>query len=149
VSHALVRAPRLDLDEFAAATGLHPDVVRKLVALAILEAGCDAAGQLWFARSQLARVSRVQRLRAGFALNYAATGLVIDLLDRIAALEAAGRRRSRAEGQSWTRTGLPRSHRKPCTTRRLRRCDTGIRTLTSSTCSKRCSGSPRESCRHC
>ena len=31
----------------------------------------------------------MQRLRAGFALNYAALGLVTDLLDRITALEAA------------------------------------------------------------
>jgi hypothetical protein len=31
----------------------------------------------------------MQRLHAGFALNYAALGLVTDLLDRIAALEAA------------------------------------------------------------
>jgi hypothetical protein len=31
----------------------------------------------------------------GFALNYAATGLVIDLLDRIAVFEAAMRRRAR------------------------------------------------------
>lgn len=53
---------------------------------------------MWFTRSQLAQVGRVQRLRAGFALNYAATGLVIDLLDRIAALEAAMRRRARVGG---------------------------------------------------
>ena len=52
VTYAIVRAPRLSLEEFAA-------------------------------------VARVQRLRAGFALNYAAIGLVTDLLDRIAALEAA------------------------------------------------------------
>jgi hypothetical protein len=31
----------------------------------------------------------MQRLRAGFALNYAAIGLVTDLLDRVAILEAA------------------------------------------------------------
>jgi hypothetical protein len=31
----------------------------------------------------------MQRLRAGFALNYAAIGLVTDLLDRIAVLEVA------------------------------------------------------------
>ena len=49
----------------------------------------DAAGELWFSRSQLAAIARVQRLRAGFALNYAAIGLVTDLLDRIAVLEAA------------------------------------------------------------
>ena len=32
--------------------------------------------QLWFSRGQLAAVARMQRLRAGFALNYAALGLV-------------------------------------------------------------------------
>ena len=34
-------------------------------------------------------MARVQRLRAGFALNYAAIGLVTDLLDRITVLETA------------------------------------------------------------
>ena len=41
---------------------------------------------MWFAPSQLAAVARLQRLRAGFGLNYAALGLVVDLLDRIARL---------------------------------------------------------------
>jgi chaperone modulatory protein CbpM len=99
VTYALVRAPRLDLDEFAAAAGLHPDLVRRLVALGVLDAFRDSAGRLWFARSQLAAVGRIQRLRAGFALNYAATGLVIDLLDKIAVLEAAMRRRQQLGGQ--------------------------------------------------
>jgi chaperone modulatory protein CbpM len=94
VTYAVIRAPRLDLDEFAAAAGLHPELVRRLVALGIIDAGRDPKGRLWFSRSQLADIARVQRLRAGFALNYAATGLVIDLLDRIAVLEAATRRRS-------------------------------------------------------
>ncbi len=99
MTYALVRAPRLDLDEFAAAAGLHPDLVRRLVALSVLDATQDSAGGLWFNRSQLAAIGRIQRLRAGFAINYAATGLVIDLLDRIAVLEAAMRRRQRLGGQ--------------------------------------------------
>jgi chaperone modulatory protein CbpM len=98
LTYALVRAPRLDLDEFAAAAGLHPDLVRRLVALGVLDVSQDPAGRLRFDRSQLTVVARIQRLRAGFALNYAATGLVIDLLDRIAALEAAARRRQRLGG---------------------------------------------------
>jgi chaperone modulatory protein CbpM len=51
-------------------------------------------------------IARVQRLRTGFSLNYAAVGLVCDLLDRIAALEAAQRHRAyqRSGGRSWTRT---------------------------------------------
>ncbi|MFY9930256.1 MAG: chaperone modulator CbpM [Streptosporangiaceae bacterium] len=94
MSYAVVRAvrpsiERLSLEEFAALSGLNPDLIRRLVALGLIEAYRDPAGQLWFYRGELAAVARVQRLRAGFALNYAAIGLVTDLLDRIAVLEAA------------------------------------------------------------
>lgn len=85
----LVRRERLSLDAFARATHTHPDLIRRLVALGLLEADRDAAGELWFAPSQVAALGRVQRLRAGFALNYAAIGLVVDLLDRISDLEEA------------------------------------------------------------
>ena len=84
-----IRPARLSLDEFAVATGLHPDLIKRLLALGVVEATRDPAGDLWFSRSQVAAVARVQRLRAGFALNYAAISLVTDLLDRIAVLEAA------------------------------------------------------------
>ncbi len=88
MSYAIVRTDRLSLEEFAVLSGLHPDLIRRLVALGLIEAHRDTAGALWFSRSQIAAVARVQRLRAGFALNYAAIGLVTDLLDRIAVLEA-------------------------------------------------------------
>ena len=95
MSYAIVPATRpslqwLSLEEFALVSGVHPDLIRRLVA-----AYRDPAGALWFSRSELAAVARVQRLRAGFALNYAAIGLVTDLLDRIALLEAALRRAQR------------------------------------------------------
>ena len=89
MSYAMVRAVRLSLEEFATLSGLHPELIRRLVALRLLEADRDAAGRLWFSRGELTALARVQRLRAGFALNYAAVGLVTDLLDRIAVLEAA------------------------------------------------------------
>jgi hypothetical protein len=80
---------RLSLEEFARLSGLHPDLIGRLVALGLIEAYRDPAGRLWFSRGELPAVARVQRLRADFALNYAAIGLVTDLLDRIAVLEAA------------------------------------------------------------
>lgn len=89
----IVRTDRLDPDAFARAAGLHPDLVRRLVALGLLEPATDESGRMWLPRSQLATVARIQRLRATLPLNYAALGLVIDLLDRIAELEAALRRR--------------------------------------------------------
>jgi pimeloyl-ACP methyl ester carboxylesterase len=84
-----VRAAPLSLGTFAAMTGLHPDLIRRLVALGLVDAVRDSAGELWFPRGQVAAVGRVQRLRAGFALNYGAVALVTDLLDRISALETA------------------------------------------------------------
>jgi chaperone modulatory protein CbpM len=114
MSHALVRVRRADagllgLEAFARSAGLHPDLVRRLVALGLLEAGRDADGHLWFRPAELAAVARIQRLRAAFSLNYAALGLVVDLLDRIAELEAAARKSSRHSsrltgGRSWTPT---------------------------------------------
>jgi pimeloyl-ACP methyl ester carboxylesterase len=89
VTFALARPVRLDLEAFARATATHPDLIRRLVVLGLVDADRDAAGRLWFSPDQLAVVARIQRLRAGFALNYAAVGLVIDLLDRITALETA------------------------------------------------------------
>jgi hypothetical protein len=89
---ALARPRRLDLDTFARMAGLHPDVVRRFVALGLIEASRDQSGGLWLTPSQLPAVARLQRLRAGFGLNYAALGLVVDLLDRIARLEAQQRR---------------------------------------------------------
>jgi chaperone modulatory protein CbpM len=94
VNYAIVRVARLSLEEFALMSGLHPDLICRLVALGIIDADRDTAGELWFSRGELAAVARVQRLRAGFALNYAAIGLVTDLLDRIAVLEAALRGRA-------------------------------------------------------
>jgi chaperone modulatory protein CbpM len=90
---SLARPARLDLDSFARAASMHPELVRRLVALGLLNAHVDEAGELWFAPIELAAAARVQRLRAGLGLNYAALGLVMDLLDRISALEQALRAR--------------------------------------------------------
>ena len=102
MTHALTRPVRLDLEAFARAANLHPDLVRRFVALGLIDAAPDADGELWFSPDQLAAVARLQRLRAGFALNYAALGLVADLLDRIARLEAALRRRPPASSTNST-----------------------------------------------
>jgi len=104
VTYALIRASRLDLDDFARATGTHPDLIRRLVALGLIDAGQDVAGELWFAPGQAAALARVKRLRAGLALNYAAVGLVVELLDRIRVLEAA-QRSSQAAQRSNRRPG--------------------------------------------
>jgi chaperone modulatory protein CbpM len=98
MSYPLARPERLSLTALAASTGVHPDLIRRFVALSLIDAQRDAAGRLWFAVTAPAVVARIQRLHAGLSLNYNAIGLVLDLLDRIERLEAAFRRKS----PSWT-----------------------------------------------
>jgi chaperone modulatory protein CbpM len=81
------RSRRLDLESFARDAGVHPELIRRLVILGLLEPHRDSAGRLSFTRYQLREVGRIQRLHAGLGINYTALGLVIDLLDRIADLE--------------------------------------------------------------
>jgi chaperone modulatory protein CbpM len=84
-------------EEFARRCGLHPELLRRFVALGLLPAVRDADGALWFAPEQVAAVARLLRLRAGLPLNYAALGLVVDLLDRITELETSLRIRGRTQ----------------------------------------------------
>ncbi|KQH80155.1 MerR family transcriptional regulator [Mycobacterium gordonae] len=99
--YVLARRPGMHLDVFATRCGLHPDMVRRLVALGLVACQQDAHGNLWFEPSALVTVARIQRLRTGLGLNYAAIGLVLDLLDRIEELESASRRRRTSP---WTST---------------------------------------------
>jgi hypothetical protein len=67
-------------------TGLHPDLVRRLLRLGAIEPeAVDAA----------ARLARIVRLRRDLGLNYAGAILAVELLARIERLEAR---------QPWTRT---------------------------------------------
>ncbi|MER7791966.1 chaperone modulator CbpM [Streptomyces sp. NPDC097640] len=103
VQYALVPARRLTLETVASRAGLHPELVRRFVALGLVEAERDAAGRLVFPEAAPATLARVERLRTGLCLNYASIGLVLDLLDRIGRLEAALRRGgARSDEPPWT-----------------------------------------------
>ncbi|MFE5491434.1 chaperone modulator CbpM [Streptomyces virginiae] len=103
VRYALVPVHRLSLDAVARLSGLHPDLIRRFVALGLVDADRDAAGRPVFDPAAPAVLARIQRLRSGLCLNYASIGLVLDLLDRISLLEAALRGRgTRSETHPWT-----------------------------------------------
>jgi len=101
MAYPLVRtAPaRMSLNAFAATAGVHPDLLRRLVRLGLLDPYVDPAGQLWFPPAQLARLARARRLRSALGLNYSALGLVLDLLTRIDELETTLRAR---RTQEWS-----------------------------------------------
>ncbi|MFF2189876.1 chaperone modulator CbpM [Streptomyces sp. NPDC058155] len=101
--YELVPAPRLSLEAVARRSGLHPDLVRRFVALGLVDARRDAVGHLVFDPGAPAVLARIQRLRSGLCLNYASIGLVLDLLDRISLLETALRGRGpRSDTPPWT-----------------------------------------------
>ncbi|MGW0411605.1 chaperone modulator CbpM [Streptomyces collinus] len=103
VRYAIVPVPRLSLHTVARRSGVHPDLIRRFVALGLVDAERDSAGRLVFDPTAPAVLARIQRLRTGLCLNYASIGLVLDLLDRISLLEAALRGRgTRSETPPWT-----------------------------------------------
>ncbi|RCH66637.1 hypothetical protein DT019_21075 [Streptomyces sp. SDr-06] len=95
---------QLSLASVAGRSGLSPELVSRFVALGLVDAERDARGRLWFRPSAPSAIARVQRLRIGLGLNYAAIGVVLDLLDRIERLDIALRRSERTakEPSPWT-----------------------------------------------
>ncbi len=91
---SISRQRLLELEVFAQRCALHPELVRRFVALGLIEPAARTSGSLWFTAAQVHRMARMQRLRSDLALNYSALGLVMELLDRIEHLETAPRRRT-------------------------------------------------------
>lgn len=81
-------AQMVDLDSLAQESGLHPELVRRLVALGALEPRGGTTVAPLFPRDAAARLARVARLRRDLSLNYAGALLACDLLARIDALES-------------------------------------------------------------
>jgi chaperone modulatory protein CbpM len=100
--YALARPYLLSLDSYAQLTGVHPDLVRRLVAMGLLEVSRDGRGGLWFDPTQVRAMARIQRLHLGLNLSYASLGLIIDLLDRISELERSSRRPLPGGEARWT-----------------------------------------------
>ena len=99
--YALARPLLLSQESYARVTGVHPDLLRRLVALGLLEVRRDAEGRHWFEPSEVRSMARIQRLHLGLGLTYSSLGLVIDLLDRITELEHAQQRAASHGGERW------------------------------------------------
>jgi DNA-binding transcriptional MerR regulator len=107
----------LDIQALAREAGVHPELVRRLVALGVLDPPAGGrTNRPVFPRDAAARVARAARLRRDLGLNYAGALLAVDLLDRIEQLEERLRR-------SDTEVRLHRSD----TEVRLRHSDTEVR----------------------
>jgi hypothetical protein len=80
-------APLVAIEVLAREAGLHPELVRRLVALGALEPHGGTTRAPLFPRDAAARLARIARLRRDLGLNYAGALLAADLLARIQELE--------------------------------------------------------------
>jgi hypothetical protein len=80
-------AVAVELDVLAREAGLHPDVVRRLIALGLLDQAGSRRPPV-FPRDAAARLAKAARLRRDLGLNYAGAVLACELLARIDELEA-------------------------------------------------------------
>lgn len=90
----------LTLDELAREAGVHPELVRRLARIGLIEP-LSPGSDLW-PPAAAGRLARAVRLRRDLGLNYAGALLAVDLVERIDDLE---RRLRRYEEVTWIRTG--------------------------------------------
>jgi hypothetical protein len=93
------RDDMIDLYELAAATGLHPELARRLYSLGLLNADQRSQNEPLFSYVTVGRLRRMIRLRRDLGLTWSSLGLISDLLERIDLLEQHIRTQKTTTGQ--------------------------------------------------
>lgn len=97
------------IEVLAGDAGIHPDLVRRLIRLGLIEPGGGTKASPLFRRGDAVLLTRALRLRRDLGLNYAGAVLACELLARIDELEQRQRSAAPANRQRevmrWTRTG--------------------------------------------
>ena len=83
------RAPReqLTLETAAARVGLHPVLVERFVEFGLVEPAERTGEELRFDAACLPRLVAIARLRTDLGVNLPGVAVILDLVDRLAALE--------------------------------------------------------------
>jgi hypothetical protein len=82
----------IEVEVLAREAGLHPELVRRLLRLGVVEPAGGTARTPLFPRDAAATLARTARLRRDLGLNYAGALLASELLARIEKLEERLRR---------------------------------------------------------
>jgi DNA-binding transcriptional MerR regulator len=78
---------QLTLERLAAAAEIHPGLVERFVAYGLLEPAEWVGPVLLFDAAAVPRLQIIMRLRRDTGVNLAGIGMILDLLDRLRALE--------------------------------------------------------------
>lgn len=90
--HLPAPSPVMVREEFVQATGIAPERLEELLALGWLESRAAAAGERLFRDADIYRVRKLERICCDFDLPALGGTIIVDLLERIAALEDMVRR---------------------------------------------------------
>jgi DNA-binding transcriptional MerR regulator len=82
-----VEREQVTLDALAASAGLHPSLVECFVEFGLLEPEERTGPQMLFNVSCISRLRTIVRLRRDVGANLAGIAVILDMLDRIAALQ--------------------------------------------------------------
>lgn len=80
--------PLISVELLSSTTGLHPDVIARLIALGAVEPAGGTRLVPLFEAEAASRLARITRLRRDLGLNYAGALLAEELISRVEALEA-------------------------------------------------------------
>jgi DNA-binding transcriptional MerR regulator len=81
----------MPLEDAARRLGLHPDIVRRFLEFGLLEPAEIAGAKIMLDPVALHRIGVIQRLRCDLGINLAGIGVILELLDKIDALQRGGR----------------------------------------------------------
>ena len=81
----------IPLEDAARHVGLHPETVRRFIEFGLLESAQVSGADVLLDPVALRRIGVIQRLRCDLGINLAGIGVILDLLDRIDALQHGGR----------------------------------------------------------
>ena len=85
------RSNLMPLEDAARRLGLHPDIVRRFLEFGLLEPAEIAGAKIMLDPVALRRIGVIQRLRCDLGINLAGIGVILELLDKIDALQRGGR----------------------------------------------------------
>ena len=81
----------MPLEDAAKRLGLHPDTIRRFLEFGLLESAQVTGPEILLDPIALSRIGTIQRLRCDLGINLAGIGVILELLDRIEALQRGGR----------------------------------------------------------